>query len=141
MFIFFRRKYIYLLLFKHTFVYKNFNTFQQLNYLYIDIKIILPNFIAISEVYIWNISRKLISSSSSIYYVYILRAFRVVVLCSHVHFLTLHVPASPYHVVQSNLVLPSQPDSFEPIPLGRCQFLSGTNSNAHTSYPLQNQSS
>lgn len=140
MFIFFRRKYIYLLLFKHTFVYKNFNTFQQLNYLYIDIKIILPNFIAISEVYIWNISRKLISSSS-IYYVYILRAFRVVVLCSHVHFLTLHVPASPYHVVQSNLVLPSQPDSFEPIPLGRCQFLSGTNSNAHTSYPLQNQSS
>lgn len=56
---------------------------------------------------------------------------------SHASFLTLHVPAPPYHVVQSNLVLPSQPDPFEPIPLGRCQFLSGTNSSAHTSYRLQ----
>lgn len=48
--------------------------------------------------------------------------------------LTLHVPASPDDVVQSDLVLPSQPDPFEAIPFGRCQLLSGTNSNAHTSY-------
>lgn len=53
--------------------------------------------------------------------------------------LTLHVPASPDDVVQSDLVLPSQPDSFEAIPLGRRQLLSGTNSNAHTSYPLRYQ--
>lgn len=48
--------------------------------------------------------------------------------------LTLHVPASPDDVVQSDLVLPPQPDPFEAIPFGRCQLLSGTNSNAHTSY-------
>lgn len=47
------------------------------------------------------------------------------------------MPASPDHVVQSNLVLPSQSDSFEAIPLWRRQLLSGTNSNAHMSYPLR----
>lgn len=55
--------------------------------------------------------------------------------------LTLHVPASPDDVVQSDLVLPPQPDAFEAIPLGRCQLLSGTNSNAHTSYPLRHRTS
>jgi len=46
------------------------------------------------------------------------------------------VPASPDYVVQSDLVLPSQSDAFEAIPLRRCQLLSGTNPNAHMSYPL-----
>lgn len=44
------------------------------------------------------------------------------------------MPASPDDVVQPDLVLPSQPDPFEAIPFGRRQLLSGTNSNAHTSY-------
>lgn len=48
--------------------------------------------------------------------------------------LTLHVPASPNYVIQSDFVLPSQSDAFEAIPLRRCQLLSGTNPNAHTSY-------
>lgn len=39
--------------------------------------------------------------------------------------LTLHVPASPDYVVQSDLLLPPQPDAFERIPLGWCQLLSG----------------
>lgn len=47
--------------------------------------------------------------------------------------LTLHVPASPNYVVQSDLVLPSKSDAFEAIPFRRCQLLSGTNPNAHTS--------
>lgn len=101
MFIFFRRKYIYLLLFKHTFVYKNFNTFQQLNYLYIDIKIILPNFIAISEVYIWNISRKLISSSfiTSIFY-----ALSGSWFCVHTC-ISLHCMCQHLHITLFSLIL------------------------------------
>jgi len=47
------------------------------------------------------------------------------------------MPAPPDHIVQSNLVLPPQSDSFEAVPFRRCQLLSGTNSNAHMSYPLQ----
>lgn len=75
-----------------------------------------------------------IPSARSVIYVGCRRNDRVI------EFLTLHMPAPPDHVVHPDLVLPSQPDPFEPIPLRRCQFLSGTNSNAHTSYPLQNVS-
>lgn len=41
--------------------------------------------------------------------------------------LTLHVPTPPDHIIEPYLVLPSKPDAFESIPLGRRQLLSGTN--------------
>lgn len=46
------------------------------------------------------------------------------------------MPTSPNDIVQSDFVLPPKSDSFKAVPFGRCQLLSGTNSNAHTSYRL-----
>jgi hypothetical protein len=42
------------------------------------------------------------------------------------HVLTLHVPTTPNHIVQADLVFPSQTNSFEPVPFRRRQFLSVT---------------
>ena len=46
------------------------------------------------------------------------------------------MPTPPNDIVQSDFVFPSQSDSFETVPLGRCQLLSGTNLNAHTCFGL-----
>jgi len=40
--------------------------------------------------------------------------------------LTLHVPAPPYHIVESYFVLPANPDALEAVPFRRGQFLSAT---------------
>jgi hypothetical protein len=40
--------------------------------------------------------------------------------------LTLHVPAAPNDVVQSDLVFPSQSNPFEAVPFWGCKFLSVT---------------